>query len=485
MRERLPKGLQRFKIGENFPHNIRFKRHHKFYVVFFVSLVVFISISSVFYSKLNEMMSYSNETDNAHKIVESLRHIEKLMVDAETGQRGFLLTNDSSFLKPYFNSEIEAYRELNKLKHIIPANAQQQKSIGLLEASMFVRFKYLKENVDGNERNDTAEFKYKLLQGQNSMEETRELTNKIIGEENADLASKRLVLLEHEQTTPNTYKFVFIVSIIMLSLSFWLILKELRTRIKYQKRLEENIIQLNVNNSELEQYAYAASHDLQEPLRKIRIFASMMQQRKKQMLDDEGQSVLDKIDKSADKMQQLLSDLLNFLQLIQKQTDLRDVSIQKSIRAAVTEIENRLDDKIDIRIDELPVIKGVPGQLELLFQELLDNSIKFQSHKRPLKIKVVFEGITTNVSAKGVKAQLSYYKILFQDNGTGFDNVYGDKIFQLFQQIADDKRIEGKGMGLAICRRVMVNHSGYIEAVGELGKGATFSLYFPIGENRS
>lgn len=249
----------------------------------------------------------------------------------------------------------------------------------------------------------------------------------------------------------------------------------------YQEELKKNIDALQQSNQELEEYAYAASHDLQEPLRKIRTFSSVLQERYSQTMDEKGQEQLVKIMTAAERMTMLIKDLLTFSSLKQKSefepTDLNAI------------LENVLQD-FDMLIaqtgavithDPLPEIDAIPVQMNQLFYNLVSNSLKFGRHDIPLHVDISYRLLTPeNVKLVPLlDPALHYHEIVFSDNGIGFNPDYAAQIFGLFKRLNDKARYAGSGIGLSLCKKVVVNHGGVIDATGKEGIGAQFYIYLP------
>jgi signal transduction histidine kinase len=232
------------------------------------------------------------------------------------------------------------------------------------------------------------------------------------------------------------------------------------------------------SNNDLEQFAYVASHDLQEPLRKIQIFTEMAEKSTDKETTD---SYFEKIQASARRMTDLIKSVLNYSRLSKTGEQFEEVDLNVLIENTKTDFELLIiEKKAVIRNDRLPLIQGIPLQLNQLLLNLFSNSLKF-SKENPLIT------ITSRIlSEEEVKAhehlhtKLRYVEIIFADNGIGFEQQYADQIFTIFQRLHDKKSYEGTGIGLALCKKIVENHHGYITAKGELGKGASFYIYLPV-----
>jgi len=248
------------------------------------------------------------------------------------------------------------------------------------------------------------------------------------------------------------------------------------------EELEEANTLLSRSNDNLQQFAYVASHDLQEPLRKIQQFGDLLKTRYAEASDQEL-VYLDRMQSAAARMSVLIKDLLNYSRI----TTQRDTSSRVALSQIVDDVLIDLDllreeTEARVEIDPLPVVEGDAGQLGQLFQNLLSNALKFRRSDIAPHIQIKLDQIASDQLPPWVKpsrAAQSYYKIDVVDNGIGFEEKYLDRIFQVFQRLHGKSEFSGTGIGLAICEKVAANHGGAITATSQLGQGATFSVYLP------
>ena len=248
----------------------------------------------------------------------------------------------------------------------------------------------------------------------------------------------------------------------------------------YQQDLENKIVDLHRSNSDLKQFAYVASHDLQEPLRKIRTFIDYIR------LTEFRPGVLDtyfsRIDKAADRMVTLIKGVLDYSHLSSGEMVFEPVDLSVLLRQVEEDFEELLSQKGAVmELLPLPTVQGHAVQLRQLFSNLLSNALKF-TEKQPV-ITVSSQLVDSDEAAAlpDLKPSLSYVQIVFQDNGIGFEQQYNEKIFTIFQQLNSRDSYPGTGIGLALCKKVVERHHGYITAVGAPGKGARFEIYLPLG----
>lgn len=242
--------------------------------------------------------------------------------------------------------------------------------------------------------------------------------------------------------------------------------------------------ELRRSNDELEKFAYVASHDLQEPLRKIRAFANRLETKYKNQLEAEALEYIDRMHKAAERMQTLIQDIFAFSRVSRVADPFLPADLNTVLANVLDDLEAYIEHKhAQITIGKLPVIIGDKVQLKRLFQNLLSNAIKFHQPGENPVITVSSSIIDTEQAAAefGIPLQeLNYHRISIKDNGIGFDQQYADKIFNIFQRLHGRVQYEGSGIGLAICRRIVTNHSGYITARSQENQGAEFLIIFPF-----
>jgi PAS domain S-box-containing protein len=251
--------------------------------------------------------------------------------------------------------------------------------------------------------------------------------------------------------------------------------------------------QLEAVNADLEKFVYIASHDLQEPLRKISTFSSLLEREVGPGLPERGQVYLGKITNAAGRMQHLIEDLLRFSRLTHAPTTMSRVDLNEVLELVCADLEIAIAQAgARIEIDPLPKLEANATQMGQIFQNLLSNAIKFRQEHVPLHIRVSARICTgrdlpalfaSRIDADNPllnRAAERFCCLTVQDNGIGFDETYRDQIFLLFQRLHPSSRYEGTGIGLAICQKIVALHQGYITARSEPGRGTAFLLFLPL-----
>jgi signal transduction histidine kinase len=252
------------------------------------------------------------------------------------------------------------------------------------------------------------------------------------------------------------------------------------------QQLQMNNTELKGINEELDRFAYVASHDLQEPLRKILIFSDVISVKLKNNEDPEVQSCLEKISKATDRMQRLINDLLRFSRDTNDEEEFKLISLSEVVNDVLSDNEFEIKrKKAIIQADRLPAIYGIPSQIQQLFQNLIGNALKFSIHNRAPKINIYSHLVKgSSFGANGnYDNDKHYHQIIIKDNGIGFDPKYADDIFIVFKRLHSYHEFEGTGIGLSICKKIVEKHNGFINAESKLNNGATFIISFPVREN--
>lgn len=255
---------------------------------------------------------------------------------------------------------------------------------------------------------------------------------------------------------------------------------DITEKIKAEQVLLQKTLELQQSNRSLEEFAFIASHDLKEPLRKISTLTDRLVLIENKNLSDHGKVYLEKVVRSSVRMQQMVDDLLSLAQVAS------DRSFQKvNLQHLLTEVLQMFDQRLEetqgkVNCSGLPTAMVVPSQFRQLFQNLVSNSLKFCRADVPAVIDVAHEYVTSHVVRDfNLQPADRYLKLTFKDNGIGFDNKFLPKIFSIFQRLHPRNKYEGNGIGLSICKRIVENHGGVMFADGVVDDGATFTIIVP------
>ncbi|WP_080238671.1 PAS domain-containing sensor histidine kinase [Spirosoma rigui] len=265
---------------------------------------------------------------------------------------------------------------------------------------------------------------------------------------------------------------------------FLLLFNDVSDQHQHRRQLEQANLELQRSNDNLQQFAYVASHDLQEPLRKIRSFGDMLMGQYGPALGTDGTAMIERMQVAAGRMSTLIIDLLAYSRISTHRDPFRLFSLRNLLNDICEDLSLTINESsAEIHIDELPDVLGDAVQIRQLFQNLLSNALKFRQPDQPPVVRIT----SRYVAASSLPADTMplpgdsprFLEITIADNGIGFDDKYRDRIFQVFQRLYPQSKYSGTGVGLAICRKVVENHGGTIHVASRVGEGATFRVYLP------
>lgn len=242
------------------------------------------------------------------------------------------------------------------------------------------------------------------------------------------------------------------------------------------RKLQQNIDHLETANKDLDRFAFMSSHDLQEPLRKIRTFTDLLYTKYKTIFDDDAVRYISRIQNAAERMQSLIKDILEFSQLANDNSRFVNTDLNVLIQEVIADKEIvMLEKKAIIQVKALPLMEVNPGLMRPLFSNLIGNALKY--HKKDVApVITIFaeEDVAKKINGKNI------CRIFVQDNGIGFDQKYAEQIFEMFSRLHGNSQYEGTGIGLALCKQIVEKHDGFISALSKENEGSTFIISLPL-----
>ncbi|HUR09995.1 MAG TPA: response regulator [Flavitalea sp.] len=247
------------------------------------------------------------------------------------------------------------------------------------------------------------------------------------------------------------------------------------------RQLLMNISRLESANKDLDRFAFMASHDLQEPLRKIRTFSDRVLLKYNNTLDEEGKMYISRIQNASARMQALINDILTFSKLSVE----TDAFVHADLNAIVSDVLIDMEiiikeKKAKIEAEKLPVLLVNPGLIRPLLANLISNALKYSKKEVTPVIRIRCETTDVRVASNGKESEEKYCRIYIEDNGIGFDQKYAEQIFHMFKRLHLNTEFEGTGIGLALCKKIVEMHNGYISAKSKPGEGASFIISLPM-----
>lgn len=437
---------------------------------------------------LGRYREQTNWVSHTKEVLAELDQMMLIMTGAETSQRGFLLTDDPSYLRRYNEALGLVEAHLGALHSLTADNRTQQVAVEQLSSLVHVRIGKMNEVLELRRSHElpAQQAVEDMASGTVLMDRIRGISTNMIREENRLLQLRT----DAQRNTGIQVAIVFVFGIVAsVVLLFWAYRKilgyaEARDRAEaeirelnlgLQRRVEERTaeleranVQLTRSNEDLTRFAYVASHDLQEPLRMIGSYAGLLGRRYEGQLDERADKYIFYIVDGAKRMQTLVQDLLAYSRSGSQALKFQPTNMEEVLSTAIGNLEFAIADaSAVITRDPLPSLTADPVKITQVMQNLLANAIKFRKADEPPRI---------HVSARQEEKDWIFS---VRDNGIGFEPRYSDRIFTIFQRLHPVGQYPGTGIGLAICKRIVEGHGGRVGADSEPGAGSTFYFVLP------
>lgn len=450
--------------------------------------------SGVSYWTSERIGYYTSALMETQDILQRTSELYASILERETNIRGFVITGEEAFLTNYRQSLIDAQMLLDKLKDLTIENPTQQQNLEVLEELIKERVTVFEETIAYHHEHGSLEGFLSSGRVNNALSGYRtikQVVTTINDEENRLFVERNRSLLNNINALPFI---VGLISLFSISVGFVTLFsifhynkvqKIASRRIKnYQEQLQEQLYLLDDSNKELEQFAYVASHDLQEPLRKITAFSDLLVEQYSDTLEGEGELYLNRITVAANRMRRLITDLLEYSRAgrITSEEE-KEIDLQNIIEIVLDDLEIAIaEKKAKVEVGTFPKVMGKETEFRQVFQNLISNALKFSDPKKIPEIKInCHEAPQEEVKRiTQLDPSLSYYKITVKDNGIGFDEEYSEKIFAIFQRLHGRKAFEGTGIGLSISKKIIEKSNGTIQAHSKPGVGSVFTIYLPV-----
>jgi len=459
-------------------------------LIFMSIAIVLLAISYVLYQQIHSLLLTQDQLNETNIVKLKLEQTVSALKDAESAQRGFLLTKDSVFLQPYHGAYKKAETLISEIKNLIKSN-DQQKDLAALQAFIELRFKTFNHVIEhyNNPALKTETKQMYLLMSKSVMDSIGYYAQNVNAREDNLLELREKEKREYSFLTPLFAILLMMVAIGVLIFSYGKIiehLNRLRKVFSEMKKINNELKQKNhkleLYNKELDSFTYIASHDLKEPIRKILTYSGQMEMEGYENLSEANRKHVNRIKHSAQRMQNLLNDLLLYSHVNMSDKTFEEVDLNKIVDDVVYNLNEEITETYaQIQTEQLPIIKGMPFQIKQLFENLISNSIKYKQEHVPPSIFI--GGYVVNekdIDEKFYKESDRYFKLLVKDNGSGFEQMYAEKVFKLFQRLHSKTDTPGTGIGLTICKKIVENHNGFIKVTSEVNKGTTFEIYLPL-----
>jgi signal transduction histidine kinase len=438
--------------------------------------------------------------DNA-KVIHTLHVIEKTLEltsnlrTAESRQRGFIITGDNLYLDDYNSSLQDVYNQLKELNHLTADNTHQQSKVVHLSQLVTHRINILQQVLIAYQRDGFEAGKQALING-GGLQKMNEL---MLVAEDIERVEKKL-LIDRSAFSEESRSFALksliigvLFTITLVLFSYYLIINDLRRRkalsrklTKARDSLEEKVKkrthELEQSNRELREFAFIASHDLQEPLRKIQVFGDRLKQKSADKLEPTALDYLERMQNAANRMQRLIKDLLAFSRVSNNQGLFTPVDLNIIVGEGISDLEGTIElCEGNINTALLPLVTADATQMRQLFQNIIGNALKFRRPEVRPEVSINWVNHEFFQAKTSSTNRPEFYEIAIIDNGIGIDPQYAEKLFVPFQRLHGKSEYEGTGIGLAVCRKIIEHHGGKIGLTSPIsGPGVIFTIYLPV-----
>ncbi len=433
---------------------------------------------------IEQLLAAQHWVSHSHKVISGYKELLRVCLDCETAQRGYMASGDANFLEP-LNKSLQSVSKIADQLQSLTADddvetARMQKIRGEVENKLDFIDTVIKTYSNSPE---AAIAIVKTYKGKRLMDKIRALI--------ADSEMWQRQLLKKREAAVASLQilvgFLIVVFTLLEAASLIYTYKlnnafsedqrkrtdaleaEIKLRLATEQSLRETSQYLARSNQDLQQFAYVASHDLQEPLRAVQGFTTLLAKTYKGQLSEQADGWIDQTVSGVDRMRTLINGLLQYARVESRGAQMEAIDLNAVIKDALQDLSLLIDETAaEIKVDQsLPTVQGDASQLRLLFVNLINNAIKYRGDKTP-KVEISALQITPN------------WQICVEDNGIGFDMQHQEKIFVIFQRLHSRNQYEGTGIGLALCRRIVERHRGTITAISTVGSGSKFMIKLPI-----
>jgi signal transduction histidine kinase len=489
------------------------------FAMVFATLLVTAAIS---FLNVQRLYQFDQIVEQTHEAVSELRLLLSMVADAESGMRGFVITSEESYLEPYEAAQLRIPASLDRIQKLTTKSERQIEAIAELRKHVDRRLNHMAKAISTTRSNGTESGRAEVAagEGQDAMEDVRNRIHDLAREEARMLAARVKEANVRYWTAVVSSLLSAVIGLCLAGLGFiWTnryikareqrtqdlteanvrleervtertaaisaanesLRQEIEERLRAEKTVRQVADELKRSNRELEQFAAVASHDLQEPLRKIQAFGDRLYGQIHDQLDDKGRDYLDRILASAGRMRALIDGLLEFSRVSTRIQPLVPVDLGQVAHEVVSDLDGRLQlSRGKVEIDELPTLSADPLQMRQLLQNLIGNALKFQRPDVPPLVRVSSRIVSGPSSDGDNESRPARCELIVTDNGVGFDSAYSEQIFELFQRLHGRDQYEGTGMGLAICKKIAERHGGSISVTSTPGQGSRFVVQLPV-----
>ncbi|HEY9679296.1 MAG TPA: ATP-binding protein [Drouetiella sp.] len=425
-------------------------------------------------------------TLRTYQTIRELQDTLSALQDVETGNRGYCLTGKTEFLAPYESGKRSAPEHLAKLKNLLGEQSEDGPSFEKLARLAQDKIDFSADVIKRTTADRSAGVDIVMQgRGKKIMDDFRAEVKSVADRKTAVLDIKLAEVHTTQQWVWAVISSLSVTAALALIYVFRigqnalnderervrLLNDEMEQRKKTERALKEATIRLSSSNTDLQQFAYVASHDLQEPLRAVSGFVQLLAAKNKDHFDEESLTWVRHAVEGSQRMRTLINDLLSYARIESRGKEFVTVDLNEVVKKVEHDLSVVIEEThTSISAEKLPTVMGDPTQMAQLFQNLISNGIKFHGESSPV--------ITINSTMKDRD-----YIISVKDNGRGFDMEHAERIFVIFQRLQGRTEAAGTGIGLAVCKKIVERHHGRIWVESKVGEGTTFFFSVPIPDS--
>lgn len=440
---------------------------------FALSFLLLVVIGLVQFRTIQHLVEAGRLVARTNAVIGEIEGTLAAVAEARIANRGYLITREPLELRSYESAELQALADIRILRALTADNPRQQVRLNTLESLIKKRFAGFQQVLTARDQLQAAS-KFELFdrdEGLQLINSIRLVASDMENEERHLLAQRTAASETRARQTVAVTALGVLAALAFLMLASWMIQRDLRARERAEAALELRTEELVRSNSELEQFAYVASHDLQEPLRMVSSYTQLLAQRYKGKLGSDADDFIAYSVDGARRMQTLIQDLLAYSRLNTRRKFLAPTDCGMALDKALTNLRAPVEESgAVITRDPLPTVLADASQIAQLFQNLIGNAIKYRS-ERPPRIHI------------SAATQGDRWTFTVRDNGIGIEQQYAERIFVIFQRLHSRKEYPGTGIGLAVCKKIVENHRGTIWMESTPGQGSTFFFSLPAKDS--